>query len=148
MELASGGPPWNSRVVVLRRPPKGFSNWSQYYQYRVARAEAMGLSRSQARGHPKKGEVPASKVEKSVQILGVDGPVEVTAIGTKERSRAARYDNDVQKLLSGKLTPATFDRRWHGKTIGRVSLPSWRQVLSIAQQGLASFDTFYPSRTP
>ena len=133
---------------MARRPPKAFANWSEYYQHRVARAEAMGLSRSQARGHPKKGEVPASRVEKTVRILGPSGPVDVTSIGTRERSRAARYDNDVQKLLNGTITPATFDRRWHGKSIGEVPLLNWREALALAHQGKASFDDFYPSRTP
>jgi ABC-type iron transport system FetAB ATPase subunit len=72
----------------------------------------------------------------------------VTAIGSRERSRAARYDNDVQRLLANTMSPAQFDRRWQGKTIGQVSLPNWRQVVAVAQQGKASFDTFYPSRTP
>jgi hypothetical protein len=108
----------------------------------------MGLSRSQARGHAKKNEVPASKIEKSVNILGPSGVVEVTAIGTRERSRAAKYDNDVQMLLNAKLTPAEFDRRWKNKKIGDVTLPGWRQVVALAQQGKATFDTFYPSRTP
>jgi hypothetical protein len=125
-------------------PPYG----SEAYHRRIARGEAMGLTRSQTRGHAKRGEVPASKVEKTVTILGATGATEVTAIGAKERSRAAKYDNDVQRLLDNKLAPSAFDRRWKGKSIGGVALLDWREAVALGQQGLASFDTFYPSRTP
>jgi len=130
---------------MARRPPKGFANWSGYYQYRVTRGEAMGLSRSQARGHPKRGEVLASKITKSVNIAGPRGETQVELAGTRARSRAARYDNDVQALLKGRMKPSVFDRKWRGKVIGEVSLPSANQLIALSLQGMANFDEFYPS---
>jgi len=133
---------------MARRPPKGFSNWSEYYRYRIERGAARGLTRSQARGHPGKGQPLASQVERRVQIVGASGPLEVTVIGTRASSRAARYDNDARRLLEGKIAPGTFNRRWAGKGIGDVLLPNADQVLALAHQGLASFDDFYPRRSP
>lgn len=129
---------------MARRPPKGFANWSEYYVYRIARGEARGLSRSQARGHPAKGEPPASKVVKDVQILGRSGPAVVAITGTREASRAGRFDNQVEQLRRGRITPKEFDRRWHEKSIGGNDLPTANEVLALSHRGLANFDDFYP----
>jgi hypothetical protein len=129
---------------VKRRPPKGFATWSEYNRYRVERGVARGLSPSQALGHPARGETLASQVEKEVTVLGKSGPIAVTLVGTKARSQAGKFDNDAGLLRAGKLTPSTFDRRWKGKSIGGVALPSAKEVLALAHRGLASFDDFYP----
>jgi hypothetical protein len=131
---------------MSRRPPRGFANWSNYYRYRIERGEQRGLSRPQARGHPAKGEVLASQTEKEVQILGRRGPVIVTLTGTRERSRAGSFDNEVELLRTGKLSPKAFDRRWKAKSIGGEKLPSADEVLALSHRGLASFDDFYPKR--
>jgi hypothetical protein len=128
---------------VARRPPKGFANWSEYYRYRIARGEARGLTRSQARGHARAGEAPASKVAKRVNIVGRSGVEVVEATGTKEVTRAARFDNDVERLRSGQLTYAEFDRKWVGCSIGGAELPSGREVVALSFQGLAQFPEFY-----
>jgi hypothetical protein len=129
---------------VKRRPPKGYATWSEYNRYRVERGVARGLSPARALGHPAKGERLASQVEKAVTILGKGGPVVVTLVGTKARSQAGKFDNDAGLLRAGKLSPATFDRRWKGKSIGGVNLPSANEVLALAHRGLATFDDFYP----
>jgi len=130
--------------AMSRRPPKGFGTWSEYNRYRLERGEQRGLSPAQARGHPGKGEPLASAVQKDVQILGRSGPLGVTIVGTKERSRAAKFDNQVGLLQQGKMTPRQFDRRWKGKAIAGQSLPSADEVLALSHRGLASFDDFYP----
>lgn len=131
---------------MSRRPPKGHSTWSSYYRYRIERGEQRGLSRSQARGHPAKGQPLATAVEREVNILGQNGPVTVTVVGVKELSRAGRYDNDADFLLRGKLSPRQFQRRWAGKSIGGQPLPSWQEVVALGHQGLANFEDFYPRR--
>jgi hypothetical protein len=128
---------------MARRPPKGFDNWSQYYRYRIARGEARGLSRSQARGHARPGEAPASKVAKRVHVVGRSGVQVVETTGTKEATRAARFDNDVERLRRGQLTYSDFDRRWGGRSIAGVKLPSGREVIALSFQGLANFSDFY-----
>jgi hypothetical protein len=90
--------------------------------------------------------VRASEVERRVRILGPEGPTEITIVGVAELSSAGAYDNDAQKLRDGELDMATFDRRWAGKQIGDVILPSAAQVLTLARAGLATFDDFYPHR--
>jgi hypothetical protein len=132
---------------VRRRPPKGHATWSEYYRYRIERGRQRGLSPSQARGHPVRGESLASAVEREITILGPNGPTTVTVVGVKERTRASRYDNDAELLLKGKLNPRKFQRRWEGKSIGGQRLPSWQEVLTLGRLGLASFDDFYP-RSP
>ena len=128
---------------MARRPPKGFANWSEYYRYRIARGEARGLTRSQARGHARAGEAPASKVAKRLNIVGRFGVETIETTGTKEATRAARFDNDVERLRSGRLTYAEFDRKWGGRSIAGVELPSGREVITLSFQGLAQFAEFY-----
>ena len=132
---------------MKRRPPKGYATWSEYNRYRVERGVARGLSRSQALGHPAKGEQLASKVEKDVTLLGKGGPVVVTLVGTKARSQAGSFDNDARLLRDGKLSRATFDHRWKGKSIGGIALPSSGEVLALAHRGRIDFDDFYPKGT-
>jgi len=129
---------------VARLPPKGFANWSEYYQYRIARGEARGLTRSQARGHARPGEAPASKVTKRLRIVGRAGVQVVETTGTKEATRAARFDNDVERLRRGQLTYSEFDRKWAGRSIAGSDLPTGREVIALSFQGLASFDELYP----
>ena len=132
---------------MSRRPPKKFAIWSEYNRYRVERGVRRGLSPAQARGHPAKGEQLASRVDREVTILGRRGPVVVPLVGTKEQSRAGKYDNDARLLRSGKIAPGTYNRRWKGKSIGGQELPSADEVLALAHRGLASFDDFYPKGT-
>jgi len=129
---------------LRRHPPRGLETWSDYYEYRLKRGEDRGLTRSQSRGHPGKGQKLASKVERDVTLLSSRGPTETTTVGVRDLSRASRFDNDSQLLLGGKLTPKQFDRRWAGKTIAGQELPNAKQVIALGQQGLAQFDDFYP----
>jgi len=136
-----------STSLTGRRPPRGHPTWASYYRYRIDRGAARGLTRSQSRGHPGKGQSAASQIERDVMIIGRTGPIVVTVIGVRELSRAGRYDNDVQELLSGKVTPRAFDQRWKGRSIGGNVLPSWQEIVLLGHQGLASFDDFYPRRS-
>jgi len=129
-----------------RRPPRGFGSWHSYNAWRVRHGVERGLSASQALGRPRVGEVRASQVERRVRILGRDGPAETTIWGVAELSRAGRFDNDTGELLAGRLDMAAYDRRWAGKTIGDVELPTSQRVLSLGRNGLVSFDDFYPDR--
>jgi hypothetical protein len=106
-----------------------------------------GLTPTQAIGKPKAGEQPASRVRRDVTVLGMNGPVVVTVVGTKERSRAGSQDNDARELLAGRLDMRTYDRRWKGRTVGGVMVPDARRVLALGRAGRAGFDNFYP-KTP
>lgn len=82
----------------------------------------------------------------TVTILGVDGQVVIDASSFSEVQRASRYDNDIDTLLSGRMTPGSFDRRWAGRTIGGEELATSERVLYLARIGEAYIDDFYPER--
>jgi hypothetical protein len=126
-------------VTVSRQP----RDYAAEYQRRIERAQKLGLTPSQARGHPKPGEVPASRVERDISFIGRRGTVTVAAT-SRERRRASDFDNDVKRLVYGRITPREFDRRWAGKTIAGIDLPTANEVLALSHRHLATFDDFYP----
>ena len=128
------------------RPPRGFSSWSRYNAWRVRHGVERGLTPSQARGHPRGGERPASEVQRHVRVIGRDGATEVSIRGVAELSRAGRFDRDVGELLAGRLDPRTYNRRWVGKTVGGVQLPDASRVLGLGRTGEARLGDFYPTR--
>jgi hypothetical protein len=85
------------------------------HQYLKRRAAHPDLSARQALGHPKPEDV-----HPTISLM-VDDPPRFIVIETDNRrdlKRAARYDNLVSQLASGRLSPAAF-RRWVG---------SWRPI--------------------
>ena len=118
-------------------------DYAAEYRRRRVRGEKLGMSSSQIRGHPKPGEIPASEVERDIQFLGRRGPVTVPAVAA-ERRRASRFDTDAKRLAHGRITPREFDRKWAGRTIAGIDLPSANEVLAMEHRRLAHFGDFYP----
>lgn len=52
---------------MARNPPQGFSTWHDYNVARVNRLMDLGYSRSQAYGHPAKGEESIKQLESEAQ---------------------------------------------------------------------------------
>jgi hypothetical protein len=103
---------------MARRPPRGFRSWSAYNRYRVERGAEIGLSKSQALSHPRKGELPPSEVERSFDLITPTGKREIIARGSKESRLAGKRARDQRELSWGRLDGAEFKKRWRGKTIG------------------------------
>jgi hypothetical protein len=130
---------------MARKPTRGFESWRSYNQWRLRRGVERGLTPSQAIGKPKAGEQPASRVERDVMIIGPNGAQVATAVGTKERSRAAKLDDDVKRLTHGDLDRLAYNRRWRGRTIAGVPVPDADRVLALARAGRVGFGDFYPA---
>ncbi len=83
------------------------------YVKRIARAEAQGFTRSQARGHATKGQQKIS--DTSFEFAAVPttvGIVDLTVNSPKVARRVGQYLRDVQGLLEGRITPSSFQNRW------------------------------------
>ena len=130
---------------MARRPPRGFKSWHTYNQWRIRRGIERGLTPSQAIGKPQPGEQPASRVERDVMVIGPNGAQVARAVGVKERSRAAKLDDDVKRLTQGDIDRAAYNRRWRDRTIAGVAVPDADRVLALARAGRVSFDDFYPA---
>lgn len=78
------------------------------HQYLRRRADHPELSARQALGHPKPGDV-----RPTVSLLVADPPrfVVIETDNRRDLKRAARYDNLVSQLASGRLSPKAFQRR-------------------------------------
>ena len=86
------------------------------------------------------GRIRATKSDRVVrylQIPGLDGPIEITAHGSKEASEIARYKGAVNRFLAGDhsaLAP------WHGKKIAGVELiTAGRTLKGLAQKDLLPY---------
>ncbi len=133
--------------MAPRKPPRGYATWSAYNRYRAKRGRERGLSPAQARGHPGRDEKLASEVERDVTVVGPQGATATRIVGVQQLSVAGGADNAVQELLAGKLDPATFNRRWAGRTFGGQVVPDAARVLALARSGLVGFSDFYPDRS-
>jgi hypothetical protein len=101
---------------VARRPPRGFKSWSAYNRWRVERGEQLGLSRSQALGHPREGESSAQDVlseHRWVVTFPTDNPPRLVTIDTDLRTarRAGRLNALGRKLREARITPDDYRRR-------------------------------------
>jgi hypothetical protein len=130
---------------MARQPPRGFKSWHSYNQWRLRHGIERGLTPSQAIGKPKAGEQPASRVERDVMTMGPNGAQVARAVGTKERSTAAKLDDDVKRLTHGDLDRPAYNRRWRGRTVAGVPVPDADRVLALARAGRVGFDDFYPT---
>jgi hypothetical protein len=83
------------------------------YVRRVDRAEELGYSRSQARGHPARGQVALSMVTyEFAQIPTSEGVVDLTLTSTREAHRVGQYLRDVRNLLEDRIDAKAFGRKW------------------------------------
>jgi hypothetical protein len=101
---------------VARRPPRGFKSWSSYNRWRVERGEQLGLSRSQALGHPREGEPTAHDVlseHRWVVTFPAAGPARLVTIDTDLRTaqRAGRFNALGRALREARITPEDYRRR-------------------------------------
>jgi hypothetical protein len=89
------------------------------------------------------GRIRATKSDKLpryLQLPGADGPVEITARGSKEAREAARYKAAVNRFLAGEsnaLAP------WRGKRIAGVQLITEKEILkSLAHKDLLPYSLY------
>jgi len=83
------------------------------YVRRVERAEQLGYTRSQARGHPGKGQVRLSDI--TYEFSGVpttEGIVDLTLTSSREAHRVGQHLRDVRDLLEDRIDARAFGRRW------------------------------------
>jgi hypothetical protein len=80
------------------------------------------------------------RILRYLQLPGVDGPVEITARGSKEAREAARYKAAVSRFLAGEsnaLAP------WRGKKIAGVQLITDKEILkSLAHKDLLPYSLY------
>lgn len=111
-------------------------NYAAEYARRVQRAEARGLSRSQAAGHPRTGERRASEAlsapEWTTTIFGDPSHVVTVATGYREAQRAGRYMELTRKLNQGEITAGEFRRK-----VSRMPPIAGVDLLSDPRQVLA-----------
>lgn len=113
-------------------------DYAAEYARRVQRAEARGLSRSQAAGHPRTGERPAREALSAPEwttTIYAGGPPRVVTVATgyREAQRAGRYMELTRKLNQGDISAGAFRRRVSRMaSIAGVDLLSEpRQVLGL-----------------
>jgi hypothetical protein len=86
------------------------------------------------------GRIRATKSDRLVrylQIPGLDGPIEITAHGSKEASEVARYKAAVNRFLAGDLNALA---PWHGKKVAGVELiTAGRTLKGLAQKDLLPY---------
>lgn len=83
------------------------------YLRRVERAEQHGYTRSQARGHPGKGQVGLSEVTYDFfAVPTTEGVADVTVTSSREARRVGQYLRDVRDLLEDRIDAKTFGRKW------------------------------------
>jgi len=89
------------------------------------------------------GRIRVTKSDRSVrylQIPGLDGPVEITAHGSKEATDAARYKAAVNRFLRGNLNALD---PWHGKKIAGIELITDPDTLKgLAQDELLPYSLY------
>lgn len=83
---------------------------------RLGRAEALGISRGQALGHPRRGEqlVSADLTEWS-EVPTTQGIADLTTSTKQEASRVGQHLRNVRQLLEGSIDPRAFRRRWKSR---------------------------------
>ena len=101
---------------MARRPPRGFKSWSSYNRWRVERGERLGLSRSQALGHPREGEPAAHDVLSEhhwIVTFPTDDPPRLVTINTDLHTaqRAGRFNALGRALREARITPEDYRRR-------------------------------------
>lgn len=102
-----------------------------------------GLTVSQAAGHPRPGEDPASAISRTffaVPVLAGNGRLAGTRlvdldVNAGQASRVGAYLADIAKLRAGSLGGAEFESRWQHRRIAGHSV-EWRasRVVEILRQ--------------
>ncbi|MGA8725556.1 MAG: hypothetical protein WB565_10975 [Acidimicrobiales bacterium] len=100
--------------------PKGSAARSAIYRTeavaRIARAEKRGLSRGQARGHPRRGEVRISGIEVQwSDVPTTEGMRDLVTSTPRQHSRVGLYLADIHRLLHFNLTELDFEERWRNR---------------------------------
>jgi hypothetical protein len=99
------------------------------HRVRVDRARAKGFSTSQARGHPRTGEPPLSRIQSEwTQLPGA--PI---STGTRQAGRMARLSGDIGRLTTGQLSPESFNDKWANRRIGTYEAPTAAEALAHAR---------------
>lgn len=129
------------RAEYERRKERAAQRGSTFYRQRVERDVARGLTPSQAGGHPREGEAPASAVtghgfaETSLFTREAGDIVTLPDATAAEATRVARYLRITRSLQHGTITPAEFQRRvsrWE-PIRGQHFLADPQRVLALQQ---------------
>lgn len=115
------------------------------YEQRVGHAERRGLTRSQARGHPGRGQPRLSeRTSEFFHVPTTEGILDLVARNSREASRIGKYLHDVGALAEGHLDPAIFERRWRGKGVGEIRFESDpnRVLAMLREQGPGPIDRY------
>ena len=104
------------------------------YLRRVKAAEERGFTRSQARGHPAKGQVSISKVTYEFSdVPTTTGIADVAVTSSREARRAGQYLRDVRDLLEDRVDATAFQRRWRRRirTAGDYELEADAELVIV-----------------
>lgn len=101
------------------------------YRVRVDRAAGRGVSPRAAVGHARAGETPLSQRPRRTVQIG-DRELKIRH-GGHDANRAYQLIKDIHDLLSGDLSPESFDRKWAGKKLGGEGLPSAADLILEAE---------------
>jgi hypothetical protein len=83
------------------------------YLRRVKAADERGYSRSQARGHPGKGQVGLSRITYDFSdVPTTEGIADVRVTSSREARRVGQYLRDVRDLLEERIDESAFRRKW------------------------------------
>jgi len=83
------------------------------YLRRVEHAEQHGYSRSQARGHPGRGQARLSEITYDFfAVPTTEGVADVTVTSSREARRVGQYLRDVRDLLEDRIDARAFGRKW------------------------------------
>jgi hypothetical protein len=95
------------------------SDGNRAYRRRIERGRQRGLSPSEARGHPKAGEVgPSQIIEQWDAIPTRAGVVDVEVTGLRQAGTLGAYLRDVRLLGEGEIDDREFRANWRGRQAG------------------------------
>ena len=124
------------RAEYERRKVRAADEGSTVAQQRVSRAAALGLSPTQAVGHPRAGERSARALHGeqnwTVTIFAEPRDVVTVQVSRADAVRAGRYNRLVRDLREGRMTPDDFQRR-----ASRMKPIATHRVVSDPKKALA-----------
>lgn len=82
----------------------------------------------------------SDRLPRYLQLPGVDGPIDITARGSKQATEISRYKAAVNRFLADDPDALT---RWQGKKIAGVKLITDREILkSLAHKDLLPYSLY------
>jgi len=82
----------------------------------------------------------SDRLPRYLQLPGADGPIDITARGSKQASEISRYKAAVNRFLAG---DANALAPWRGKKIAGIELITEKEILkSLAQKDLLPYSLY------